>query len=90
MSKKMKTGSFESTEIESASGYWVYADGYSHWGISLHRNTEDGYSVGIPITKEDSDKLNTKEKAKFYKDAMVAIEAVKAAKKIEEDKRNKK
>jgi hypothetical protein len=34
---------------DTGHGYWVYADGYSYWGISVYRN---GCDVPIQITEE--------------------------------------
>lgn len=61
-------GHVGNAENESQHGFWVYEDGYSHWGLNMFRTSKAGWMGGLPITQDNHNKLDEVGKAKFYAD----------------------
>jgi hypothetical protein len=61
----MKKGKNVTKDKGAKTGYWLYKNGSSFWGIGVQKSTE----IPIPCTKE-LHKKTVEDKIKFYKEKM--------------------
>lgn len=101
--KKSDVGTAVIKEVKGQHGYWLYKNGYSHWGINLYKYFNDKWNIGIEIPKEvyelpleerikhymEIHKMSVEDKTKYVNEIVEKVNKEKAEKKAKEDAEKK-